>query len=226
VSKLTSPGQIATLKGFANPVATLTFSKYDLVFDSIVWNTTAELSSIVTNTGTVPATFSSFTFSGTGAQYYTLAANTCAGGLNPGDSCTLTVAFTPGDLTQTSPTLTIMDNARNGESTIKATGTGKRSVTVTPKALSFGTHRVDSNTTRIVTFTNAGNPLAVAISITGSNPSDFSYTTTCPAIVPARSCTVTVTFTPQAQTSDSATLTFTDADPTNPQDVVMTGSGS
>jgi hypothetical protein len=184
------------------------------------------LSSIVTNIGTVPATFSSFTLNGTGAQYYTLAANNCAGGLNPGDSCTLTVAFTPGDLTKTSPTLTIMDNARDGESTIKATGTGKTSVTVTPKALFFGTHKVGSNTTRMVTFTNAGNPLAVAISITGNNPSDFSYTTTCPTIIPAGSCTVTVTFTPQGQTSDSATLTFTDADPTNPQDVTMTGSGS
>jgi hypothetical protein len=59
--------------------------------------------------------------------------NTCAGGLEPGNSCTLTVAFTPGTIAQTSPTLTIVDNARNGESIIIASGAGRKSVTITPQ---------------------------------------------------------------------------------------------
>ena len=99
-------------------------------------------------------------------------------------------------------------------------------MTVAPKTLLFGTHQVGTNTTKTVTFTNAGNPLAVAISITGKNPSDFSYTTTCPATVAKGSCTVNITFTPQTKTADAANLQFTDGDPTSPQIVTMTGTGS
>jgi hypothetical protein len=221
----TSP-QTVTLTGTGIPAAMLQFSTYTMPFGAVIWNTAAMLSSIVTNTGTVRATFGSFTFSGTGAQYFTLQTNTCAGGLNPGDMCTLTVAFTPEVLAKESATLTIIDNTQAGKNTIIMTGTGKTSVTVTPKALPFGTHKVGSHTTKTVTFTNAGNPLVVAISITGQNPGAFSYTTTCKGTVPTGSCTVSVTFTPLAKTSVSANLTFTDADPTSPQNVTMTGTGS
>jgi len=221
----TSP-QTVTLTGQGNPVAMLSFSTHLLAFNMVVWNTAAMMSSVVTNTGSVPATFGSFTFSGTGAQYYALTSNTCTGGLNPGDMCTLTVSFTPEELTATSATLTIVDNVLAGQSVITTSGTGKTSITVSPKTLLFGTHKVGTNTTKTVTFTNAGNPLAVAISITGKNPGDFSYTTTCPATVAKGSCTVSVTFTPQAQTADSANLEFNDGDPTSPQIVTMTGTGS
>jgi hypothetical protein len=63
-------------------------------------------------------------------------------------------------------------------------------------------------------------------SVSRETPSDFSFTTTCPATVSQGSCTVVVTYVPQAQTSDSANLTFTDADPTSQQEVTMTGTGS
>jgi hypothetical protein len=207
-------------------VTTLSFSKHTLTFDQVIWNTTATLSSVITNTGLVPAVFTSFEFSGSGAQYYTLQTNTCTGGLNPGDSCTLTVAFTPETLVMTSATLTIMVNVALGQETINMTGTGKTSVKIMPVTLLFGTHKVGSNTTKTVTFTNSGNPMDLSISLTGRNPNNFSYTTTCPGVVPTGSCTVNVTFTPLSKNSVTANLTFNDADPTSPQQVTLSGTGS
>jgi hypothetical protein len=221
----TSP-QTVTLIGTGNAVTTLSFSKHTLTFDQVIWNTTATLSSVITNTGLVPAVFTSFEFSGSGAQYYTLQTNTCTGGLNPGDSCTLTVAFTPETLVMTSATLTIMVNVALGQETINMTGTGKTSVKIMPVTLLFGTHKVGSNTTKTVTFTNSGNPMDLSISLTGRNPNNFSYTTTCPGVVPTGSCTVNVTFTPLSKNSVTANLTFNDADPTSPQQVTLSGTGS
>src|SRR5207245_8608494 len=84
-------------------------------------------------------------------------------------------------------------------------------------------------------LTNTGNePLTITkISITGTNPGDFSQTNNCPlspsTLAASASCSFNVTFKPTAAGSRSATLTATDntnsAAGTN-QTVNLTGTGT
>jgi len=65
---------------------------------------------------------------------------------------------------------------------------------------------------RLVLSSTGNAPLAIAsIAIGGSDPSDFRQTNNCPsALSPATSCTITITFLPQAEGSRSASLVVTD----------------
>ncbi len=80
-----------------------------------------------------------------------------------------------------------------------------------------------------VTITNGDNPLT-GLTIgtpTGSNAGDFAETTTCPATLsPGAKCTVTVTYTPSAVGSATATIMLTDSAPDSPQTISLTGTTS
>jgi len=62
----------------------------------------------------------------------------------------------------------------------------------------------------------------------GADPSDFAESsTTCGSTLAARkSCKVSVTFTPQATGKRSATLEVNDSDPSSPQTVDLSGTGT
>jgi hypothetical protein len=77
-----------------------------------------------------------------------------------------------------------------------------------------------------VTMYNIGqSPLSIA-SIKTSNQV-FAYTTTCPSSLDAgKQCDINVTFTPALASLYSQTLTITDSDPTSPQIISLTGTGT
>jgi len=80
-----------------------------------------------------------------------------------------------------------------------------------------------------VTLNSTGTAtLAISgITITGTNMGDFSQTNTCGASVASGgSCPITVTFTPAAAGSRSATLTITDNASNSPQTVSLSGTGA
>ncbi len=101
---------------------------------------------------------------------------------------------------------------------------------VSPAALDFGRVllgiasqpqlvTVTNNSTATLTFTN---PPALS----GTNVAEFSSATTCGAsLAPNASCTVTVSFLPGKEGAASASLTFTDDDPSSPQVVPISGIG-
>jgi len=110
-------------------------------------------------------------------------------------------------------------------------------VTLAPLSLSFGNINVGSTSNAApVSLGNAGDaPLLLpngAITITGPNAGDFTFTTTCGSSVgftaPNNSCTINVKFTPSDTGVEIATLQITDNDDdaTNAlQYVALTGSG-
>ena len=109
-------------------------------------------------------------------------------------------------------------------------------VVVSPASLDFGTQLVGAITSpQTVTLTN-NNAAALAITsiaVVATAPpaaaTDFAIASggTCGTSLPAgMSCTVNVTFTPSVASAESAKLVFTDADPSSPQFVTLTGTGT
>ena len=101
---------------------------------------------------------------------------------------------------------------------------------LSPSSLTFASQTVaTTSSAQTVTLSNSGNAALsiTAISIAGTNPSDFAETNSCGSSVAAgASCSISVTFTPAASGSFSATLTFTDNATGSPQSVALAGTGA
>jgi hypothetical protein len=174
-------------------------------------------------------------------------------GLNPGDfseidncnaptvlksttSCLITVNFTPTASGSRLAQFTVTDNAPGSPQSVPLTGTGlgapppAPAITFTPGTLNFSVPSLGSTSLPLsVTLTNSGNaPLNISsISLSGSNPGDFSApSSNCTAapIAPATSCIATESFTPLAAGFRQAALAFADNATGSPQSITLTGT--
>jgi hypothetical protein len=103
-----------------------------------------------------------------------------------------------------------------------------RGILVSPSSLSFPTQNVGTSSPMTVTVTSTATTLVSisSIAITGANSSNFSQTNNCPGSLPAGgSCSINVTFSPNATASFLATLNISDSLPGSPQTVALAGSG-
>jgi hypothetical protein len=110
--------------------------------------------------------------------------------------------------------------------TLSGTGTA---IAVSPKsALAYGNVKVGNKVSKTITVTNLGSAsVAVSsIALSGAGVADYQQTNTCtPSLAGNSSCSITVTFAPSVTGARPATLTITDADPSSPQTISITGSG-
>jgi Bacterial Ig-like domain (group 3)/FG-GAP-like repeat len=99
---------------------------------------------------------------------------------------------------------------------------------VSPSSLNFGNQTVGFvSAPQSVMLENSGNiDLTVSIAINGNNAGDYAQTNNCPpSLMPSRSCSVRVSFSPAAAGNRSAVLTFTDNAPNSPEAVSLGGVG-
>lgn len=103
------------------------------------------------------------------------------------------------------------------------------SVTLSSSSLTFTSENQGATSSaQSVMLTNSGNAALTisAISLTGTDPSDFQQTNSCGSSVAAGgNCSIGVTFAPTATGSRSATLTIGDNATGSPQVVNLTGTG-
>ncbi|PYV24233.1 MAG: hypothetical protein DMG27_13410, partial [Acidobacteria bacterium] len=102
-------------------------------------------------------------------------------------------------------------------------------VTVSPASLNFSNQAVGiASAPQSVTVTNVGAaPLGISsLTVSGTNSGDFAVVGCGSAVAPNGSCTVSVTFTPTATGTRSATLTITDNAAGSPQTVSLSGTGT
>ena len=102
---------------------------------------------------------------------------------------------------------------------------------ISPTSLTFGTQTVGlPSGSQAVTVSNSGNSgLTIsAVSVAGTNASDFSQTNTCngASLATGAKYTVNVVFTPSAAGSRTANLTIADNAPGSPQSVALNGTGA
>lgn len=152
-------------------------------------------------------------------------ATTCGATLAPNQSCTVTLAYTPLNQAATGTTspqsthdtgaLTIESDALTSPQTINLTGTAAPILLSTPantaplvsytasqNSLTFPSTQVgNASPSQTLTLTNTGTT-TIRIAALQTTP-DFTFQSTCNTLLPGDTCPITVTFTPQAATTNS-----------------------
>jgi hypothetical protein len=217
--------QSFTLSGTG--ITAISYTPKTLTFvTTAIGSTSTGKSVTVTNLSTAQLAVSGILFTGANPADFTQT-NTCGQVLAGGGSCTVTVQFVPQAAGSRTASLSINDGDPTSPQVISVSGTGT-AISVSVHTLAFGSVTHGKSSSKTVTVKNLGSA-AVAVSsiaVGGTNAADFTQTNTCGgSIAGATSCTITVTFTPAATGSRTGTLTITDADPTSPQVVALTGTG-
>ncbi len=175
----------------------------------------------ITNTGTADLSISTAAISGTNAADFAKSTDTCTGAnVTPKGTCTVSVTFTPKTTGSLAASLIFTDNSNEvagSAQTVSLSGTGTAPmVGLSSSGLTFA-GQVTSTTSaaQTVTLTNSGtaNLSISTAAISGTDASDFAKsadTCTGATVEPQGTCKVSVTFTPTATGSLSASLIFTD----------------
>ena len=158
--------------------------------------------------------------------------NNCGTSLPGGQSCTVVVKFGPTNVQYYSGNLTITDDATNSPQVIGLGGNGVVPVATLPKVggLYFNHQIVDTpSTPQPVTLTNN---LSTALVFSGMTSSAvFPFTSNCGdghgggTLAAGGSCTIQVSFNPQAVTSYTANLTISENAPGSPLVIPLQGAG-
>ena len=142
-----------------------------------------------------------------------------SGTVLPTGAANLTATFTPADPT------TYATNSASVTITVDPVA----AVTLSTTSLTFASTQQGATSTLPVTITNSGdaNLTVSAISITGTNVTDFASTDNCVGspVVPGSYCTVQVTFAPLAAGTLTATLNIGDNADGSPQSISLSGTG-
>ncbi len=206
-------------------ITAVTLSTSSLNFGNVVIHTTSAAPAVtLTNNQSVPLTNISISavapFSET---------NTCGTSIAAGASCRIMISFTPTALGIVSGSVTITDSAANSPQSISVKGRGINPVTFAPGQLNFGTVSVGSSSSPVSTVLTNNQAVALtisSISIVGNDRADYSQANTCPSsLVAGGTCTITVTFTPRAKGTRTATIKVVDSASTSPQGVRLSGTG-
>lgn len=146
-----------------------------------------------------------------------------------GVSCTVSVNFAPQALGQVSAMLSISDNAAGSPQSVALSGNGGTSgISLSPASLNFASQTVGaSSAAQAVTVSNTGTtPVAMTISVVGTNPGDFAETDNCSQspLAGGKTCVMNVTFDPTQAGPRSAMLMLSDKAPQSPQMLALSGT--
>jgi hypothetical protein len=205
----------APAPGF-NP-ATLTYAAQR------VQTASAAQSVTLSNTGTATLTISSFSLTGDFAQ-----TSNCGTNLSAGSSCTVNVKFTPTARGTRAGTLSLNSNAPGAAPSVSLSGSGIASIAgLAPSSLTFASQTLGTTSAaQTITLTNSGDATLNITSIAASG--DFAQSNNCTAVLAtSSSCSINVTFTPNATGTRSGTLTIADDSLTgSPQTASLSGTGA
>jgi FG-GAP-like repeat/Abnormal spindle-like microcephaly-assoc'd, ASPM-SPD-2-Hydin len=180
----------------------------------------------LTNTGTTTLSISSISVN---KPFLLGSKTTCGTSVAPGAKCILSVIFKPTVLGLKTGLLVLNDSASIKPQVIELSGTGT-TLTASPSQLKFGSQKVGTKSPpQNVTVTNTGNTAVsiTGVSITGTDPQDYSETNTCGTqINPGATCTISVTFSPTTPGTRSAVAVINGPGGVEWQGVQLTGTGT
>jgi hypothetical protein len=153
--------------------------------------------------------------------------NGCSSTLQAGESCGVTMTFTPSAPGARVATLTFSDSDFSSPQLVQLNGAGTSgTAAVSPPCLLFGGQLVGTTSAaQTVTLTNSGTTDLAIISINASG--DYAQTNTCgTSLSPGANCSLSITFTPSAAGTRPGFITLNDTDATNLQTVILSGTGN
>jgi len=209
---------------------TVSLSATNLAFgQENMGSTSAAQTVTLSNTGNAALSISSMALGGANSADFAQTSN-CGASVAAGASCTISVTFTPSAAGARSASLAITDNATGSPQTVSLSGTGlEPAVSLSPSTLTFAKQTTGTTSAgQGVTLKDTGNAsLKISsIALSGANPGDFAQTNNCgSSVAPGASCTISVTFTPTAAGSRSASLEISDNASASPQTVSLSGTG-
>jgi hypothetical protein len=216
--------QTASLTGTG--VVPVTLSSSSISFGSVLIGNSATAKPItLTNNQSVALTNINITISG--AASYTQV-NTCGASIPGGGQCTITVTFAPTTSGAQTGTVNISDSASNSPQSISLQGSGTVPVILSPTSLNLGMQNVGTTSAaKNITVKNNEKVTVTfsSVNITGTDSSEFAQSNNCTSLAAGATCTVSVTFTPSAKGSQTATLTLTDSAINSPQTAALSGTG-
>jgi hypothetical protein len=215
--------QTVSLSGLG-AVSTVTLTPSNLKFPlRLIGTTSSPKTATLTNTGSVPVNISNISTTGPFTE-----TNNCPSSLAVGTNCQIQVKFTPVEKGLATGNLSVADDAKGSPQIVTLSGTGME-VKLSLVAINFGNQKVGTHSMPApVKLTNVGTTALTIhqIAFKGNDPGDFSQTNNCGSSVPAGgSCTIQVTFTPQAIGKRSASLQVSDNGGGSPQKVALAGTG-
>lgn len=218
-----SPQSVSLTGTGVQPAVTL--SPTSLTFPTQIVFTTSKVQTVtLTNTGLGILSISKIATTGPFKQ-----TNTCSSTVNPGNTCTLSVTFTPTKSGSLTGSVSITDNAPGSPQKVSLKGTGT-DIQLTPTSLNFGNQPVGTKSLpKKITLSNKASVTVsiTSISIVGTDASDFAQTNTCgTSVAGGASCFITVTFTPSAKGTRSASVSISDNGGGSPQKVSLKGTGT
>lgn len=182
----------------------------------------------LSDTGTGTLTITSVAVTGANSTDFSQT-NTCGSSVAAEANCTINVTFKPTAKGMRTASVSITDNASGSPQKVSLKGTGTV-VKLSPASLNLGSVKVGhGSTSQKVTLTNTGSTsLSItSIGITATNAGDFSETNTCgSSLGGGKSCSISVTFTPRAKGSRTASLSISDSGGGSPQTASLAGTGT
>jgi len=181
-----------------HPRAQISVYPYKLEYGYVAINDTVTESLRINNTGDLDLTISNITLSGTNADQFTF--NSSCSTILPGDSCHMTVDFTPTFSGDFSATLKIYSNSQyNNPYSVSLTGSNAiKELSASAPALDFGQKLPGEDSMAVITFTNVGdhNVSISEISILGRDMYEFLHTGWDGVLAPGESINDTIWFAP------------------------------
>ncbi|MBZ5494020.1 MAG: choice-of-anchor D domain-containing protein [Acidobacteriia bacterium] len=213
-------GFIASID-LATAAASVCLDKPVLNFGGVLVNTSASQTLNVTNCGNADLHVTSLSAS---SPRFTAAG--CTAAVTPGNSCTVTVTYSPIDTTVASASLTITDDAGLSPQIVGLSGLGGFPQVSLPIGIFFGDLPIGTTAaTGSVLLQNTGQGALNIANITVSG--DYSIQTNgCGTQVLAGNfCLLSLNFSPTLAGSRSGTLTITDNAQGSPHTVPLDGNG-
>jgi phospholipase C len=226
----TGSPQTAALTGTGisgNPAVAL--SPTSLTFATQLLHTSSSPQNVtLTNSGSGTLNITSVSITGANTGDFTQT-NTCGTSLAAGKNCSISVTFKPNAKNGRTASVSISDNATGSPQTVALSGTGTI-VQFSASTLNFGNQTSGTTSSpQTITVTNVSTTNAISsvvITMTGTNPGDFTQTNTCGTSVPVGgTCTITVAFAPTTIGSRTAAISMADNGGGSPQTVSLSGTG-
>ena len=173
---------------------------------------------------------------GADPSQFSVVSDGCSGQfLDPGDSCSVSVDFSPTSLGGKSGSLLIETDDPNGPLSVPLSGSGTDpDESIVPASIPFGGQLVGTGgPVQSVVLTNEAGASAPDVvgqaALTGPDASQFQIVTdgcSNTSVAIGASCEVLLRFTPTSQGAASASLSIPSDDPTSPATVALSGTGT